>query len=126
MPAETLGILLISGGHERAHYAFVMAAGAAATGRRVTLFATNEGCRALARDWSAVEGAERDDWVQAQGVAGLEELRAAAVELGVRLLACDSGLAMASLAQAALLPEVAVAGVPAFLAAVEGGAIVTL
>lgn len=29
-PASALGILLISGGHERAHYALVMATGAAA------------------------------------------------------------------------------------------------
>ena len=47
MPGSSLGILLVSAGHERAHYAFMVAAGAAAIGRAVTLFATNEGCRAL-------------------------------------------------------------------------------
>ena len=123
MPGRPLGILLISAGHERAHYAFVMAAGAAAVGRAVTLFATNEGCRALLP--GALDPA-RDAAVRATGVAGLEELRAAAVELGVRLLACDAGLRVAGLDPAALLPGVEVAGVPTFLAAAGEGGIVTL
>jgi len=42
-----LGILLLDGGHERAHYALVMASGAAALGREVVLFATNGGCRRI-------------------------------------------------------------------------------
>ena len=42
-PGPPLGILLISGTHERAHYALVLATGAAATGREAVLFATNEG-----------------------------------------------------------------------------------
>ena len=50
MPAESLGVLLLSGAHDRAHYAFVVAAGAAALGRSVVLFATNAGCHALIRD----------------------------------------------------------------------------
>ena len=123
MPGRALGILLISAGHERAHYAFVMAAGAAAMDRVVTLFATNEGCRALL---PGVLDPTRDEVVRATGVAGLEELRAAALELGVRLLACEAGLRIAGLAPAALLPGVEVAGVPAFLAAVGDGGIVTL
>ena len=36
-----LGVLLLSGTHDRAHYAFVVASGAAALGRQVVLFATN-------------------------------------------------------------------------------------
>jgi peroxiredoxin family protein len=49
-----LGILLLSGSHERAHYAFVLASGAAALGRDVVLFATNHGCHALLADWSGL------------------------------------------------------------------------
>ena len=125
MPSP-IGILLISGTHERAHYAFVMAAGAAAIGREVVLFATNEGCRALLADWRSLAQAERDAAVQAAGVAGLEELRAASIDLGVQLIACDSGLAMAGLEGATLVPGAAVGGVPQFLSAVGAGAIVTL
>ncbi len=126
MPGRPLGILLISAGHERAHYAFVMAAGAAAVGRAVTVFATNEGCHALASDWSLMAGAARDGLVRVAGVAGLDELRTAAAELGVRLMACDAGLRMAGVDPAGLLPGVEVAGVPSFLAAVADGQIVTL
>lgn len=124
--AERLGILLISGTHERAHYAFVLAAGAAAIGRAVTLFATNDGCRALLTDWSGLEDAARDEAVRARGVAGLDELREAAVELGVRLLACDAGLAMAGIDAAGLMTGAEVSGVSAFLAQVGGGAVVSL
>ena len=123
MPSDRLGLLLISGSHERAHYAFVLAAGAAAVGRSVVLFATNEGCRALLRDLAPDA---RDAAVQAAGVAGLAELRGAVVELGVRLLACDAGLRMAGIEADALLPGVEVAGVPTFLSATNGGQIVTL
>ena len=126
MPGDALGILLISGGYERAHYAFVMAVGAAAVGRPVTLFATNEGCRALEADWSFLADAGRDDLVRAAGVAPLDELRAAAAELGVRLMACDAGLRMAGVDPSGLLPGVEVAGVPSFLAATGAGGIVTL
>lgn len=124
--AEPLGILLISGGHERAHYAFVLAVGAAAIGRPVCVFATNAGCLALARDWSGFPDAARDAAVRATGIAGLDELRDAAGELGVQMLACDAGLRMAGLDPALLCPGVEVAGVPTFLSASAGGQIVTL
>jgi uncharacterized protein len=124
--AEALGVLLISGSHERAHYAFVLAAGAAALGRPVVLFATNEGCRALLENWSGLEGATRDGVIRGRGVAGFAELRAAASELGVRMLACDAGLRAAALGNAVLLPGVEVAGVATFLEAVGSGQIVSL
>ena len=72
-PPERFGVLLLSGDHARAHYAFVLATGAAALGRAVTLFATNEGCRALLADWSGLADAGRDARVQAAGVAGLAD-----------------------------------------------------
>ncbi len=124
--ADRLGILLISAGHERAHYAFVLAAGAAAIGREVCVFATNAGCLALLQDWSALDDGSRDSAVRAVGVAGLDELRQAAAELGVRLMVCDAGLRMAGLEAAPLWRGVEVAGVPSFLSATAGGQIVTL
>lgn len=126
MAGDPLGVLLISAGHERAHYAFVLATGAAAIGREVCLFATNAGCLALLEDWSAMDGAARDTAVRAAGVAGLDELRDAAADLGVRLMACDAGLRMARLDPALLCTAVEVAGVPTFLSATSGGQIVTL
>ena len=126
MSSEPLGLLLLTGTHERAHYAFMLAVAAAAIGRPVVLFASNDGCRALLQDWSSLLQAERDASVIAQGVAGFDELREAAAELGVRLLVCEAGLRMAGLPLAAMLPAVEVSGIPAFLVAAGGGAIVTL
>ena len=126
VPSEPLGILLLSGAHDRAHYAFVLASGAAALGRAVVLFATNAGCHALFADWSGLSDAARDARVQAAGVAGLETLREASREMGVRLIACEAGLRAEGIDPAVLLPQVEVAGVVTFLSAVGGGQIVTL
>lgn len=126
MPSEMggLGILLVSGGHERAHYAFMMAAGAAALGRRVVLFATNEGCRALMP--GALVDEAREALAEARGVAGLGVLAEAAAELGVRRIACEAGLRMIGAEAAELAAGVEVAGIATFLEAVGSGQIVTL
>ena len=121
-----LGVLLISGSHERAHYAFTIVAAAAALGRDCTLFATNRGCLALMKDWRALEDSGHDALVQSRGVAGLDTLRDAAQELGVRLLACESGLKSEALDPADLSPGVEIAGLAAFLEAVGPGSFITL
>lgn len=126
MPSDPLGLLLLTGTHERAHYAFMLAVAAAAIGRPVILFASNDGARALAQDWSGLADAARDETARARGVAGLDELRDAAAELGVRLLVCEAGLLMAGLSAESLLPAVEVTGIPAFLVAAGTGAIITL
>jgi uncharacterized protein len=121
-----LGILLLAGTHDRAHYAFLLAAGAAALGRRVVVFATNAGCRALLSDWSGLADAARDARVVATGVAGFAALREAALELGVRLIACEAGLRVEAIDPAGLLVQVEVAGVATFLEAVGGGQVISL
>ncbi len=126
MPSEPLGILLLSGAHDRAHYAFVLASGAAALGRTVVVFATNLGCHALFSDWSGLADAERDQRVRAAGVAGLAELREASQEMGVRLIACEAGLRAEGLDAARLMPSVEVAGVATFLEAVGNGQVVAI
>ncbi len=127
MPSEVaLGVLLLSGSHDRAHYAFVVASGAAALGREVVIFATNLGCLALCRDWSGLAGAERDSRVQARGVAGLDTLREACVEMDVRMIACEAGLRAESIDATLLLSNVEVAGIPTFLSAVGTGQIITI
>ena len=126
MRSDTLGVLLLSGSHDRAHYAFVMAASAAALGQTVVVFATNRGCLGLASDWSGLDESARDARIRAAGVVGLDELREAAQELGVRLIACESGLRAEGIDSARLLPSVEIAGVATFLSAVGGGHVISL
>jgi peroxiredoxin family protein len=124
--SEPLGVLLLSGAHDRAHYAFVLASGAAALGRQVVLFATNAGCHALFADWSGLADAARDERVRTAGVAGLTELREASRELGVRLIVCEAGLRSEGLDAGRVLQGVEVAGVATFLGAVGRGQLIAL
>ena len=126
VPSEPLGILLLSGTHDRAHYAFVLASGAAALGRTVVLFATNAGCHALFTDWSGLTDAARDERVRASGVAGLEELREACREMDVRMIACEAGLRAEGLDAVRLIAGVEVAGVATFLSAAGAGQIIAI
>jgi len=123
--STSLGILLISGGHERAHYALVLATGAAAVGRDVVLFATNAGCR-LFEAARPLEAEPREAALAERGVAGIGALLAAAEELGIRRIACEAGLKAEGIGGVALGRGVEVAGVVTFLGAVGSGQIVTL
>lgn len=125
-PISSLGILLISGTHERAHYAFSMAAAAAALGRLVVLFATNAGCRAVCADWSGVDDVGRDAVIRRRGVPGLGELREAAREMGVRMLVCESGLKAEAIAPQSLWDGVEIAGLATFFGAVSAGQLISL
>lgn len=120
-----LGILLISGGHERGHYALMLATAAAAIGRPVTLFATNAGCRLLLKD-APLERDGRERKLSQSGVATLAELREAAEALGIRLIACEAGLRAESLAAEPLADGVEVAGIVTFLGAVGQGQVISL
>ena len=120
-----LGILLLSGGHERAHYALVLATGAAAIGREVVFFATNAGCR-LFDATRPLEADEREALLAERGVAGIGTLLAAAAELGIRRIACEAGLRAEAMEPAALAPEVEVAGIVTFLSAVGPGQMISL
>jgi predicted peroxiredoxin len=120
-----LGILLRQGDHEAAHYALVLATGAAAVGRDVTLFATNGGCRLLLAA-EPLRADPREALLESRGVAGIAPLMEAARELGIRLIACEAGLRAEGLAAASLAPGVEVAGVVTFLAAVGSGQVISL
>ncbi len=120
-----LGILLRHGDHEAAHYALVLATGAAAIGREVTLFATNGGCRVLLAHPALLDD-PREALLASRGVATLAVLLDAAAELPVRRIACEAGLRAEALDPAALAPGVEVAGVVTFLGAVGAGQIVSL
>ena len=126
MLSEPLGIILLSGTHDRAHYAFVIASGAAALGRQVVMFATNLGCHALCLNWSGLTDAERDIRIKGRGVAGLDTLRDACLEMNVRMIACEAGLQAEALDPGLLLPNVELAGIATFLTAVKAGQLITI
>ena len=126
MAEPALGILLLSGCYRRAHTALLMAAGAAALDRPVTLFATQHGLHALCRDWSGLDGSAADRTLQARGVAGFAALRDTLSPLGVRLMACESGLRAIALPPEALLEGVERVGVPTFLHAVGAGQLLSI
>ncbi|HET6183806.1 MAG TPA: DsrE family protein [Acetobacteraceae bacterium] len=129
MPSEVppLGVLLISGGHARAHYAFVLATSAAALGRKVVFFATNDGVHALRAELSSVPGMQEGEALRRMvGVGTLNELRAAAAELGIRRIVCEAGMRVAGVDHSMLTAGAEVAGVATFLAEVGEGQIVTL
>ncbi|WBV43013.1 DsrE family protein [Pseudoroseomonas cervicalis] len=120
-----LGILLRSAGHEPAHYALMLATGAAAIGRPVILFATNAGCRLLLRRTPLLAD-EREAVLARRNVVGIAPLLDAAQDLGVRRLVCEAGLRAEGLDAADLAPGVEVTGVVTFLGAVGAGQMLSL
>ena len=64
--------------------------------------------------------------IQARGVAGLDTLRDACLEMDVRMIACEAGLRAEALDASLLLPQVEVAGIATFLSAVGTGQIITI
>ena len=103
---EKLSIIVYDGHFDKVHYALVMASGAAAIGREVTLFFTMSASRALLKDdgqgrpgWASMplfdsggDGATRDAQYGEHKVATFEELLEACVSMKVRFLVCEMGL----------------------------------
>jgi len=100
---DKLSIVVFAGDFDKVHYALVLASGAAAVGKAVTLFFTMDACHALkkgAGPWRMMPtsrrdgetGGDMDDGFAKKGVATFEELLTACPELGVRFLVCEMGL----------------------------------
>jgi peroxiredoxin family protein len=116
-PAVALGILLLSAASSRVHAALMLATTAAALGRPVVLFATDSGAASLLAEGAAGQEAAEEARRGSLGVATCGELRDAAVELGVRLIACETALRLAGIAVERLAPGVEVAGMATLLGA---------
>ena len=80
----------------------------------------------MREDWSDLDDVGRDAVIRRRGVAGLGELRDAARELGVRMIACEAGLTAEGIDPASLQEGVEVAGVATFLEAVGKGQMISL
>ena len=109
--------MLLSRRSSRIHAALMLATTAASLGRPVILFASDEGVAGLLATGAAGQEAAEEAERRALGVAGCAELLAAAAELGVRRIACETALRLAGLAPAALAEGVEVAGMATLLAA---------
>ena len=134
-PPDKLSLVVFSGDFVRVHYALVMASAAAAIGRPVTLFFTMGASRALGRPtadgrpgWydlpagetidGADDGGATDDLLQRRGVGGFEELLAACVAMGVKIMVCEMGLRALGLTRSDLREDLPLTegGVVTFLA----------
>lgn len=100
---------------QRAHYAFVVAAGGLSLGRDVMIFAGGKSVLALTAGWQGLEGVIADSELEACGVAGFGELRGAVLDLGATIMACEAGLRMAGLSTEDLVDGVTVRGIVTFL-----------
>jgi peroxiredoxin family protein len=132
---DRLSLIVFSGDYDRVHYAFVIASAAAATNRPVTMFFTMGGVRALlaprpdsSPGWAALAPAdngnsavERDSAHEKAGIATLEELVLACVELDVTLQVCEMGLIAEGLSSNDFRTDVTVTGggMVSFLAEAE-------
>lgn len=125
-PPDKLSLVVSSGTFEKVHYAFVMAAGAAAVGIPVTMFFTMAGCRAILGGvgWHALKSEldgmsaqHRDEDFAEKGVATMDELIESCAELGVKFMVCEMGLAAEGLKDQPLRDglDVSVTGVVTFL-----------
>ena len=133
---DRLTLIVFSGDYDRVHYALAMASAALATDRPVTLFLTMEGVRLLLSEstdgvpgWAALKpGADgaaagvRDSRHAEAGIATIEEMLSACVELGARFMVCEMGLRAQQLTSAELRPDVPVGegGLVTLLAEAEG------
>ena len=98
---DKLSLVVASPQFEKVHYAFVMAAGAAALGTPVTMFFTMAACNAILdkEGWQTLPSEkpdttakERNEDFAAKGVATMDELIDSCSELGVKFIVCEMGL----------------------------------
>jgi peroxiredoxin family protein len=131
MSPDKLSIVLLSGHFDKVHYAFIMAAAAAAIDKPVTLFFTMGACRALGKaadgeppPWRAMPlsegvgtGGELDDNFKAMGIGGFEELLDSCVKLKVRFMVCETGLRAMGMERGDLVDDITIdeGGVVGFL-----------
>ncbi len=93
----------------------MLAPTAASLGRAVVGFATDGGVAALLAAGAAGQEPAEEARRRSLGVATFAELRAAAAELGVRMIACETALRLAGIAAWRLAPGVEVAGMATLL-----------
>ncbi|MEK9684928.1 MAG: DsrE family protein [Rhodospirillaceae bacterium] len=117
MTKRRLSIILHSSDYSRIHFGLAMAAAAAATDRPVTLFFTMGGLRFLTPDWGEKENEVNENL----GIATLNELISANLDLGTEFQICEMGLQSEGLALHDLRADINIklSGIVSFLTAAE-------
>ena len=113
-PPCDLALLVVEARYGRIHAAYMLAATAAAMGQNVLLFGMGAGVCAFCGEWNGLDGAEGARMRAHAGVAGLDDLREAVVDMGVTLMVCDSGVKTQGLNAQDLLEGVETVGLPSF------------
>jgi len=108
---RALRIVVITADAERLRGALVLATAQAALGGEASLFLQLDAVALLASPLAAPEDAAH----QAAGLPTLAELLAEALDMGVALIACQSGLALSGLSADALPAGVEIGGPLSFL-----------
>ncbi|MDH5188670.1 MAG: DsrE family protein [Rhodospirillaceae bacterium] len=124
---EKLSLIVHSADVSKIHYALVMAAGAAAMGKPVTLFFTMGASKVLAKAdplaWHNMpaegyaNGLQMDNSFKQRGVADFETLFQACIELKVCFMVCEMGLIAVEIEKSNLRDDanIEITGVVTFL-----------
>lgn len=110
-----LSLVIASGDGTRLYAAFETAMAAAALGARVRIFVQGEAVALL----RAPVGFAGDAARRAAGQPDLAQMIEEAAAMEVELIACQSGLALAGLTAADIVPEARMGGLVGFLAAMD-------
>lgn len=111
-----LAFFLCDNDFNRLHSAFMLAASALAMNRKVILFATGLGTKALCREdrfdaaWQTAE-----EVLTGQGIATMATLREMIVAMHADLLVCETGLRRTGLKAEDMVEGVKIVGIPTFL-----------
>ena len=117
-----LTIILASDDPERLFSALSIAAAHAATGANTRIFIEGRSVALLAERSPAPRDAER----HASGLPTLAEIRAESTHLGVRLIACQGGMALSGLEIGQLGPDVEAGGLVGLMTSLGDDRLVTL
>ncbi|QCE34056.1 hypothetical protein FAI40_01150 [Acetobacteraceae bacterium] len=111
-----LFILLAGDDRNRAHIAFSLSLAALALGREVTIFAGGKSVRLFRK--INLE-CDKENCPEAEGVLCLDKLIEESLQLGIKLIACETGLFQTNLKETDLIDGVKVGGLVGLLAEVD-------
>lgn len=117
---EGLALIVADLGHARLHAGLSLAATAAAAGRTVRIFCHAEGVALMqpGRVW------QEDAAYQSAGLPTIADLLETALDLGVAVMVCQSGLALMNLSAADLPVQIEGGGLLGFLERARGSRLV--